>query len=293
MLAPRWRAYDLQSAALEELPTRRRVTWYRTWAVIRAAFAGAFVVFALAGTPLLGVLAALLAVSAWSDWVQGRTFAALLESPPTASLHPDDETIVDQAVAVGFSGAVSVLSSGRSGVLDAGLEIGNEVSIRLWRRRKPRWIARSRVVTSGDLLTGEDRLVSCRALLTPHGPRRVVLYASFGAATPWMVRDCVLTVTDRRLLFHRRPRFWQRRRPHRLEVTVDLPHVEVLEWFRGHYVERRSHVLLIRVPEHGVLRVNIDRIWAEEAQLAFNALASCSARPPAFLAARWSAPLGD
>ena len=64
----------------------------------------------------------------------------------------------------------------------------------------------------------------------------------------------------------RAPAVLARRSPYRMDAAVELPEVEILEWFRGHYVEHRSHVLVLRVPKYGALRVNIDRVWAEEAR---------------------------
>ena len=44
----------------------------------------------------------------------------------------------------------------------------------------------------------------------------------------------------------------------------------------------------MRAPGGRVMRMNIDRVWAKEAQWVFDLVASSSRRPPAFLAARWA-----
>jgi len=175
--------------------------------------------------------------------------------------------------------------SGSGSVLGTALGFASKLTDRLWQRTKPRQFARWESAISADLVPWEQRLVSSRAVVVPHGVRRLLWVLTLGLASPWVVRRGFLTVTDQRLIFHSRS--WIRRPRHRLRLSLPLADLEVLEWYAGTYLEARQRVLVTRGGDGRILRVNIDRVWAKEAQWVFDVVASRSDRPPAFLAARW------
>lgn len=286
MLAPQRRFQDLRSAHIVDLPTPHRRNWYRILAVGCAAAAAGMATIAVSEHPLSGVVAVIFALATYGYIAAARKVTAQLRRPPTASF--DEPTDWQEAGADAMESVSKIVVDGGAGLLDAGLGYAAELSTGFRRRRKPKQAARWHAATAGDLLPGERRLVSCRAQLVPHGARRLLMWLSLGLAAPWMYKGGWLTTTEQRLLFHRRARFGRHRGRYYVQLSARLPALEVLEWFQGQYAEARQQVLVIRCANGRSLRFNIDRVWAEEAQLMFELIASCSTRLPAFLAARWT-----
>jgi hypothetical protein len=268
-LAPEWRLQDLRAAKIVNLPTpRRRVTSVGT--AVFCAF-GVFlgILAAITERPVLGVAAVLFALRLWVQLAEAREITAQLRAPRTASRASlgEPSSSGDELV----TGAAGLVMSGGAGLLDAGSGIAVRVIDRFLRWRGHRKLARYRAKT--PLPPGERNIVTCRATRRLHGPWRLVLPLTLYIAGVFLWLPGWLTITDRRLRFR--------------GLSVPLEEVEVVEWFKGSFGEAREHVLVLRAGGH-TLRLGIDQIWAEEAQWVFDLLASRSARPPAFLAARWS-----
>jgi hypothetical protein len=287
MLAPEWRFQDLRSAHIDNLPTPHRLNWYRLWAVLCAAGAIAMAHFALTDKPSYGFVAVGAALATFGYIYMAREAAAQLSSPPTASF--DELTEGAQAGADGLEGVVKVGASGRDGVYDIAAGLVADLATKLSKRRKPGRVARWQAATSRDLLATERPIVICQAVLMPHGWwRRSLMWLSVGLALTWMFKVGLFTVTDQRLLFHRRRRFGRGREPYRLHVSDHLAELEVLEWFQGSFSDARCQVLVLRCSDGRSVRFNIGKVWEEEGQLAFEVVASHSQRLPRFLAARWT-----
>ncbi len=289
MLAPEWRLKDLRAAELSNLPTRRRRNWSRAWSAGSALAVVWFAYLAASERPLFALVAAILAVSTWGHIREARELDAQLRAPQAASYASFDEPgRWAQTGNDALGGGAGVVLSGSGSLADTGLGFASQAAERLWKRTKPRQYARWQAAISADLLPGEQRLVSSRALLVPHGWRRLVWVLTLGLAGFWMFKRGFITVTDQRLLFHRRS--WLRRPRHRLHMSSRLADLEVLEWYSGAYTESRYRVLIVRGADGRPTRFNIHSVWAEEAQWVFDVVASISNRPPAFLAARWISP---
>jgi hypothetical protein len=287
MLAPEWRFQDLRSEHIDNLPTPHRLNWYRLWAVLCAAGAIALAHFALTDKPSYGFVAVGSAIATFGYIYLAREAATQLRSPPTASF--DELTEGEQAGADGLEGVMKVGALGRDGFYEVAAGVVVNLATGLSKRRKPRRIARWQAATANDLLATERPLVSCQASLVPHGWwRRTLMWLSFGLALTWMMRVGLLTVTDQRLLFHRRLRFGRGRAPFRLHVSHPLAELEVLEWFPGSFSEARHQVLVMRCSNGRIVRFDIYKVWEEEGQLAFDVVASHTQRLPYFLAARWT-----
>jgi hypothetical protein len=289
MLAPEWRLKDLRAAEISTLPTRRRLNWSRAWSA-GSALAVVWVAYLAASErPLFAVVAAILAVSACGHVLEAREIEAQLRAPQTASYASFDEPgRWAQTGGDALGGGAGAVLSGSGSLVDTGLGFARTLAERLWKRTKPRQYAPWEAAISADLLPSEQRLVSCRTLIAPHGWRRVAFVLTLGLAGFWMFKRGFITVTDQRLLFHGRS--WVRRPRQRLHMASRLADVEVLEWYSGAYTESRYRVLIIRCADSRVARFNIHSVWAEEAQWVFDLVASVSDRPPAFLAARWISP---
>jgi hypothetical protein len=259
------RLADLRAARIVNLPTRRRRVLYRTWAAGSAAAAGLAAYVAVTERPLDWFLAVFFALCACGWWFAN-------DDPEEA---PEWAQTGDEAL----QGAASVVLSGGSGLIDSGVGLATRLTTPLWRRLKPWRLARWEATIAAELEPGEQRVTSCWASTVPHGWRRTLWYLTFLVLSPWLVSFGMLTVTDRRLIFHRRSR-------RRLRVSAPLQGLEVLEWYEGTHGEARQQVLILR---HGsrIVRFNINHVWDEEAQWVFDLVASASERPPAFLAARW------
>ena len=289
MLAPEWRLKDLRAAEISTLPTRRRRNWSRAWGA-GSALAVVWVAYLAASErPLFAVVAAILAVSTCGHILEAREIDAQLRAPQTASYASFDEPgRWAQTGSDALGGTAGAVLSGTGSLVDTGLGFARTLADRLWKRTKPLQYARWKAAISADLLPSEQRLVSSRASIVPHGWRRVVFVLTLGFAGFWMFKRGFITVTDQRLLFHRRS--WVRRPRHRLHMSSPLAEVEVLEWYSGAYTESRYRVLIVRCADGRVARFNIHSVWAKEAQWVFDVVASVSDRPPAFLAARWISP---
>jgi hypothetical protein len=291
MLAPEWRLKDLRAAEISNLPTRRRRNWSRAWSAGSALAVVWFAYVAASDRPLFACVAAILAVSTWGHMREAREIDAQLRAPQTASYASFDEPgRWAQAGSDALGGGAGVVLSGSGSLVDTGLGFASKLGERLWKRTKPLQYARWEATISADLLPGEQRLVSSRALIVPHGWRRLLWVLTLGLAGFWMFKRGFITVTDQRLLFHRRS--WVRRPRHRLHMSARLAEVEVLEWYSGAYTESRYRVLIVRCADGRLARFNIHSVWAKEAQWVFDVVASVSNRPPAFLAARWISPIG-
>jgi hypothetical protein len=286
MLAPEWRFKDLRAAEISNLPTRRRRNWSRAWSAGSALAVVWFAYLAASERPLFAFVAAILAVSTCGHILEAREIDAQLRAPQTASYASFDEPgRWEQTGSDALGGAAGAVLSGSGSLVDAGVGFASKLADRLWKRTKPLQYARWEAAISADLLPGEQRLVSSRALSVPHGWRRLVCMLTLGLAGFWMFKRGFITVTDQRLLFHRRS--WVRRPRHRLHMSSRLAKVEVLEWYSGAYTESRYRVLILRSADGRIARFNIHSVWAKEAQWVFDLVASLSNRPPAFLAARW------
>jgi hypothetical protein len=115
----------------------------------------------------------------------------------------------------------------------------------------------------------------------PHGPPRLLIWFTLGVGALLMIKDGHLTVTERRLLYHRHGRLWRRRRPDVLVIAEDLAPLEILEW-HGSFVPRlKQSTLVLRRPDGSRLRFDFEPAWAEERQLVFETIASRVARPRA------------
>ena len=289
MLAPEWRFQDLRAAEISNLPTRRRRNWSRAWSAGSALAVVWFAYLAASERPLFACVAAILVVSTCGHILEAREIDAQLRAPQAASYATFDEP--GQWAQTGndaLGGGAGVVLSGSGSLVDTGLGFASKLAERLWKRTKPHQSARWEAAISADLLPGEQRLVSSRALIVPHGWRRLVWVLTLGLAGFWMFKRGFLTVTDQRLLFHRRS--WLRRPRRRLHMATRLAEVEVLEWYSGAYTESRYRVLIVRGADGRLVRFNIHSVWAKEAQWVFDVLASCTNRPPAFLATRWASP---
>ena len=185
---------------------------------------------------------------------------------------------------------MKVAVDGPTGMADPLAGVASRFTDALWRRRKPRQLAGWQPVTAGALLPGERPLAVAPGALAPNGPKRLLLYLSLYVAARWLVRRGVVTATDRRLIFH--PLRWTglRRRPAPGGPAWPLDELEVQEWYTGTLLEQRQRVLVLRLPDGRTTRLAMDRVWAEEAQLVFDLVASATARPPAVLATRWAMP---
>jgi hypothetical protein len=289
MLAPEWRLKDLRAAEISNLPTRRRRNWSRAWSAGSALAVVWFAYVAASDRPLFACVAAILVVSTWGHIRGAREIDAQLRAPQTASYASFDEPgLWAQTGSDALGGGAGVVLSGSGSLADTGLGFATKLGERLWKRTKPHQYARWEAAIGTDLLPGEQRLVSCRALIVPHGWRRLVWALTLGLAGFWMFKRGFITVTDQRLLFHRRS--WLRRPRQRLHMSSQLADVEVLEWYSGAYTESRYRVLIVRCADGCLTRFNIHSVWAKEAQWVFDVVASISDRPPAFLAARWISP---
>jgi hypothetical protein len=287
MAVPERRFRDLRAAQIVNLPTPRRRKWHCVWAVLAAAGAAFFAFLAVSDTPLYGLVAPIFALSAFGHRAEARQIAAQLRAPQTAPYASFDAPTEWQGRGGdALEGVAKVVVSGSGGLLETAVGLASKVTDGLWARTKPRQVARWQTAIAADLQDAERTLVSCPALLVPHGPRRMLLPLTLGLAWPLLVKRGFLTVTDQRLLFHRRARFG--RGPRHLHTSAPLARLAVLEWHEGVYLEVRQHVLVMRGANGRVVRLNIDRVWAEEAQWVFDVVASRCARPPAFLAARWA-----
>ena len=285
MDTPEQRLKDLRAAKIVNLPTRRRRNWYRLWAGLGLAAALWFASLAFTEKPLYALLAAMLVLSSYGWIAEARKTTAQLRAPHTASF--EEPSAWQSAGADALEGAGKVPLSGGGALVDTALGFATKGTDRLWQLRKPRQLARWQTDIAPDLRPGEPTLVGCRALLVPHGLRRALLPLTLMLAAVWMIKGGFLTVTDRRLLFHRRPWLRRGRQPY-VYFAAPLSELEVLQWHEGVYLEARQRVLVMRSAGGRVMRVNIDRVWAKEAQWAFDLVASSSQRPPAFLAARWA-----
>ncbi len=289
MLAPEWRFKDLRAAEIANLPTRRRRNWSRAWSVGSALAVVWFAYVAASERPLLAFVAAILAVSTCGHILQAREIDAQLRAPQTASYASFDEPgRWAQTGSDALGGAAGAVLSGSGSLLGTGLGFASKLAERLWGRTKPRQFARWEAAIAADMLPWEQRLVSSRAYIAPHGWPRLLFILTLGLAGFWMFKRGFITVTDQRLLFHRRS--WLRRPRHRLHMSSPLAEVEVLEWYSGAYTESRYRVLIVRCANGRIARFNIHSVWAKEAQRVFDVVASNSNRPPAFLAARWISP---
>ena len=289
MLAPQWRLKDLRAAEIANLPTRRRRNWSRAWSVGSALAVVWFLYLAASERPLFALVAAVLAVSTCGHLLEAREIDAQLRAPQTASYASFDEPgRWAETGSDALGGAAGLVLSGSGSLLETGLGFARKLAERLWGRTKPRQFARVESAVNADLLPWEQRLVSSRAYIAPHGWRRLVWLLTLGLAGFWMFKRGFITVTDQRLLFHRRS--WGRRPRVRLHMSSPLAEVEVLEWYSGVYTESRYRVLIVRGPDGRIVRFNIHGVWAKEAQWVFDVVASNSDRPPAFLATRWISP---
>lgn len=283
-MAPEQRLQDLRKARIVNLPTPRRRISHWASAGVNAVLAVLAVLAAVYDRPVDGLFAALFLLGAAGQVVEARRIVARLRHPATAA--PDEPPEWEEAGEDVLEGAVStVVSGGTGGLIDIALGFAVRRADKLRERRKPRQVARWQPAVSADLRPAERVLVSSRATLVPHGLRRLLIPLTFGFAALLLTRRGFVTVTDQRLLFHRRRRLRPRERY--LHLSLALAPLEVLEWYEGAYLETRRHVLIVRGPGRRVVRLNVDRVWADEAQGVFEAVASRSERPPAFLAARW------
>jgi MFS family permease len=289
-VTPEWRLKDLRAARIAELPTPRRRARYWLCAVLWALGVVFAAYVAVADQPLFVIVAVIFAFAAYADVGTARQIGAQLRSPEAASHASFDEPAEWQKAGdEALQGVSAVVVSGSAGLLDIGAGIVGGLITRFLRRRKPADLASWNAATAADLLPDERRLVTSRTRLVPHGPRRVVLWLTAGLAGLWMLKGGVVTVTDQRLLFHRRSWFGRRRTPHRVQLSVSLAELEIREWHQGSYCEKGQQVLVMRRSNGPIVRMNFTGVWAEEAQSLFDVVASCSKRPPAFLAARWTA----
>jgi hypothetical protein len=283
LLAQASRLADLRAAQIVNLPSPRRRNWRWFWAVASVGMAAGWAMLAVSEKPLDGIVAVVCAISALGWAFDARTMTAQLRSPQRASYESFDEpTDVQEAGGTALEGAMSVALSGvGGGLIETALGVAVGPAEKLWRFGARGRTARWQAAVAADLHDGERPLVGCRALLVPHGARRVLLFLTFGLVS----KRGFVTVTNERLLFHGRRR-------HRLRVSARLAELELLEWFEGVLYEARTRVLIVRAPDGRIVRLNINRTWAEEAQSVFDLVASSSQRLPPFLAARWT-PDGD
>jgi hypothetical protein len=277
------RLQDLRAAHIVNLPTARRRAWYGLLAALLAAAAVVIAWTAVTEKPMYWIGVAVFAFAGFGYVYAAWEVTAQLRSPPAAAF-ADESSEWEAAGVTAFDTAANVSLQG-AGVLDIALGLAGEQTFKVYKRRKPRHVERWLAETAGDLLADEQPLLVCQALLVPHGLRRLLMWPALGLAGPGRVRLGCLTVTDERLMFHRRTRFG--RGPYRLHLAEPLAELEVVEWYEGQYVQANYHVLVLRISGGRAVRFNIHKVWAEEAQLAFELVASCTTRPPAFLAARW------
>jgi hypothetical protein len=267
-LAPEWRLQDLRRSKIVNLPTPRR----RRSALGAAAFC-AFCVYAgvmatITGGPVYALTVLLFLLGVWAQLAEAREITRQLRTPRSATSLGEVDADGAEAVA---GGALAVALSGGAGLYDIGGGIATKVANSIRRRRGQRRLARRLLASPPP--AGEQHIVSCRATQRLHGPWRLLLPLTFWIAGTVLWRAGWLTLTDRHLRYR--------------SLTVPLEEVEILEWFKGSFSEAHEQVLVIRAGGR-TLRLCIEQIWAEEAQWVFDVLASRSARPPAFLAARWS-----
>ena len=277
------RLQDLRAAHIVNLPTGRRRAWYRLMAAMLAVATVVIAWTAVTEKPIYWIGAAVFAFAGLGYAYAAWEVTAQLRSPPTAAF-ADESSEWEAAGATAIDTAANVSLQG-AGVLDIALGHVGEQTLKLYKRRKPRHVERWLAETAGDLLADEQLLLVSQALLVPHGARRLLMWPTLGLAGPGRVRLGCLTVTDERLMFHRRTRLG--RGPYRLHLAEPLAGLEVVEWYEGQYVQANYHVLALRIRGGRAVRFNIHKVWAEEAQLTFELVASCTTRPPAFLAARW------
>jgi hypothetical protein len=268
-LTPDLRFRDLHAAGIVNLPTPSR----RLASLGRAGLCAFCTFLGIAGAvtlrPLMGLVALMFALAACGYVQDARRIAAQLEMPGTASeesLGEPSESGEEVA-----NGAMSLALSGASGLLDIGVGLATRYTDRFRRWRGVRRYLRWRETT--PIPPGELHLVTCRATQRLHWPWRLLLPLTLYLAGLVLWRPGWLTITDRQFRYRR--------------LSVPLEEVEVVEWFKGAFGEAHEQVLLVRAGGR-TLRLCIDKIWAAEAQCVFEILACRSARPPAFLAARWS-----
>jgi hypothetical protein len=149
--------------------------------------------------------------------------------------------------------------------------------------RRRRAVERLALLVDADLADGETRRLTVPASTAPHGRDRVLTYLSFGLLALHYAKSGAITVTDRRVLFHRRRRdgvvqLWE----------ADLADFCLLEWYVGvGPLERLHSVLILQNDSGGIGRFQIRRAWRREGQVAFELLASLSAEAPEALARYW------
>jgi hypothetical protein len=288
------RQADLRAARIVDLPTPALRTWNRilaaTWAVVTLAF----LVLAATDTARYVVVAV---VAAYTCAVYARRARAVGQalgrgSLPPASRGSIDESALQPVAGPPPDGAPLAMLEPRDGLADIGSDHAGDLATRFWRRRKPRQSDRYLAATRPDLAPAEAPLVTARAMWSPTGPPRLLIWFTLGVGALLMIKDGHLTVTESRLLYHRHGRLWRRRRPDVLVIAEDLAPLEILEW-HGSFVPRlKQSTLVLRRPDGSRLRFDFEPAWAEERQLVFETIASRVARPPDVLAERWGIAAG-
>jgi heme exporter protein D len=168
-------------------------------------------------------------------------------------------------------------------------EMLGDTAERVFTPRKRRNLERMSEAIRPDLVPEEKTLAVVQATRVPHGAKRALMWLTFGIAMVALMKTGILTVTDRRLLFHS-----YRRKKARLLTADPLADVSVVDWFNGLGVSERFHsVLILRRADGSTARFQIHRFWRKEGRTAFELIASVSNDPPSALANYWRSELGN
>ena len=288
------RLADLRTAHIVDLPTPALRAWNGILAATWAVATLVFLVIAATDTALYAVLAL---GAAYSCAVYARRARAVGQalargSVPPASHRSTDESAGRQAAAPALDGAPLAVLEPREGLPEMGSDDAGDLATRIWRRRKPRQGDRYLAATRPDLAPAEEPLVIARAMWSPTGPPRLLIWFTLGVGALLTIKDGHLTVTERRLLYHRHGRLWRRRRPDVLAICEDLAPLEILEWHPSFVPKLKHSTLVLRRPDGSRLRFDFEAAWAEERQLVFETIASRVERPPTVLAERWGIAAG-
>jgi hypothetical protein len=277
----RFRLVVLRRLRLRNLPTQRRVQWNYAAAVVTAVVG--VLLFGNNRTPLSVVAALVLFGVAVVEALHGRARARASSTGRFGAswielrldCRPDD---------VAWPGAHPTVS--REPTDAAGF--ASEAISPLFRQgavgeRRRRTVERLAQLVDAELAGGETRRLTVPASAAPHGRDRVVTYLSLGLLALHYSKPGAITVTDRRVLFHRKRddavvQLWE----------ADLADFCLLEWFVGVGPLERLHSVLILQNDSGAIgRFQIRRAWRREGQVVFELLASLAAEAPEALARYW------
>jgi hypothetical protein len=288
---PDWEAAGPRLVALrrlrvKNLPTPRLILWTCFPGVLMAAFgvalliAGGDAVWAVIGILLAagGVLSLLLAWERWRAMRHGTLGRGRLER------FFDHQTTEK----VDASSAVLIDALLRAPELAESMaELAGDAAERVFSPRRRRKLEEFNTAIAKDLLPEEKPLVVVQASKVPHGMARALGWITFGVALLFSVKGGVLTVTDRRLLFHT-----YRWKKASLLMAEPLSGLSIVDWYKGIGASERWHsVLIVKLGEGSIGRFQIHRFWRSEGRTAFELLASISRDPPTALVNYWRAEL--